>query len=131
MYECKCFLKDKHGGWWRHLRNLATFTKSNKCLGHKRGVIVNLIVLTLQATAKHFNNASELAETEHFLCWKVADVNLAHEWYQMMFAEGEHFNIAYDNHLIVIFVEYGLVQYVWISFLMNNSVAYKETGKGI
>ena len=36
--------------------------------------------------------------------------HLAHEWDEMMFAKGEHFDIAHDHHFVVVFVEDGIVE---------------------
>jgi hypothetical protein len=64
----------------------------------------------LKTATKHFDDPSKFAQSEYFLGGNVADVHFAHERYKMVLAQREHLNIAYDHHLIMIFVEHRLIQ---------------------
>jgi len=43
--------------------------------------------------------------------------DLSDERYKMVFTHGEHFDVAYDHHLIMVLVEHGVVQYIYITAL--------------
>jgi len=69
---------------------------------------------TLQATAKDFDNTSQLAKSENFLIWEIPDGYFPKEWDQVMLTHGEHFNVLYNHHLVSVFIKNCIVQHLWI-----------------
>src|ERR1700757_3081459 len=66
-------------------------------LGDLRGEAL----LNLEAAREKFDEARNLAESNHAALGDVGDVHLAEKWQQMVLAQTEHLDVFDDHHLIV------------------------------
>ena len=73
-------------------------------------------LLHLQTTGKHFHQARDLAQTDHFALGNVGHVHLAEEWQHVMLAKAEHFDVLHDHHLVVIHAEQRGLQHLFRVF---------------
>jgi len=55
-------------------------------------------------------------------------VHLAHERYEVVFAEGEDFDVANDNELVVVFVKDGTVDQVTDVFFIAFGEVHESFG---
>lgn len=40
-------------------------------------------------------------------------VYLSNKWNQVMFTHWKHINILHNHHLIMVFIKYGIIEYIW------------------
>lgn len=59
--------------------------------------------------AKKFSLPSQLAQSQDLALRQVPDGDLSVERHQVVLAHREHFNVLDDDHLIRVFIEYGVV----------------------
>jgi len=64
-------------------------------------------LLNLQSTGISIHHACKFAESGDLAIWDIGDMRLTEKWQQMVFAQAVQFDIFYQNHLPVIFVESG------------------------
>src|SRR5437764_367341 len=76
------------------------------------GDLAGHALLHLQATRKHIDHASNLAEPQNTLLRKIGHVSLPEEWQQVMFAEAEELDVLHDDHFVVGHAERCAVQYM-------------------
>ena len=62
----------------------------------------------------------QFGESQHFAVGDVTDGDLADERHQMVLAHGEHLDIFDHHHLVVVFVEHGIVQNVCKKTIQSN-----------
>ena len=61
----------------------------------------------------YLDDPGELAESQDFSVWQVADADLAEERHEVMLAEGEHLNILHQNELVGVFAKDGVLDGVF------------------
>jgi hypothetical protein len=66
-------------------------------------------LLHLQAAGEHLHNTGNFAQADYLVSGEIGNLSLAVEGQQMVFAQTEKFDIPYDNHVTVIYVEQSTV----------------------
>lgn len=77
------------------------------------GDFLGQALLDLKTAGKHLGDSGELGKADNGLVGDVADVHLACEWYEMVFAERKDFNVLDNDHLAVSFSEQSVVNNVF------------------
>src|SRR5258708_39875026 len=67
-------------------------------------------LLDLQAAREDFDETRYFAQADDFSVWDIRHVHLAEKWQQVVFAQAEHFDVFYDDHLVVVDREQRLPQ---------------------
>ncbi len=73
------------------------------------GYLARHALLDLQAAGVHVDDAGNFGEAEHPAVWNVGNVSAPNEGQHVMFAKAIEFDIAYDDHFIVLDFEDGVV----------------------
>jgi hypothetical protein len=77
------------------------------------GDFLGQALLDLKTAGKHLGDSGELGKADDGLVGDIADVHLACEWHEMVFAEREDFNVLDNDHLAVSFSEQSVVNNVF------------------